>query len=259
MAGIPVYTNRGKGGGISLLPDYVIDKAVLTMDEKNKILESLQTLSAVGFDDEKQVVEKLQSFFGNNTQDWIEVDFSNWGDNQEEAELFSKLKTAVLLRKYVNIEYSASKRETTKRRIRPLKLCFRGQAWYLYAYCELRKDYRFFKLHRISECIAEEEQFAYEAVGKLFAEKAYVTEHGKKEPVRVTVAINREMAFRAYDEFPVAKVREGEKLICEIEVLDMESFLGYVFSYGSYMEVIAPDEVREAAKKEILEMAKKYS
>ena len=29
MAGIPVYTERGKGGGISLLPDFVLNKSIL--------------------------------------------------------------------------------------------------------------------------------------------------------------------------------------------------------------------------------------
>ena len=30
MAGIPIYTSQGKNGGISILPDYVLDKTVLT-------------------------------------------------------------------------------------------------------------------------------------------------------------------------------------------------------------------------------------
>ncbi len=47
MAGIPVYTNQGKHGGVSILPDYVLDKAVLTTEEKNKIMESLSALNEV--------------------------------------------------------------------------------------------------------------------------------------------------------------------------------------------------------------------
>lgn len=47
LAGIPVYTNQGKNGGISLLPDFVLDKTVLTTEEKTKILESLNALNEV--------------------------------------------------------------------------------------------------------------------------------------------------------------------------------------------------------------------
>ena len=47
MAGIPIYTNQGRNGGISILPDYVLDKSVLTIDEKKKIMESLNALNEV--------------------------------------------------------------------------------------------------------------------------------------------------------------------------------------------------------------------
>ena len=30
QAGIPIYMSKGKGGGISLLPDYILNKAVLS-------------------------------------------------------------------------------------------------------------------------------------------------------------------------------------------------------------------------------------
>ena len=30
QAGIPIYMSKGKGGGISLLPDFILNKAVLT-------------------------------------------------------------------------------------------------------------------------------------------------------------------------------------------------------------------------------------
>ena len=33
-SGIPVYMNKGKGGGISLLSDFVFDKALITEQEK---------------------------------------------------------------------------------------------------------------------------------------------------------------------------------------------------------------------------------
>ncbi len=49
IAGIPIYTNQGKYGGISILPDYVLDKAVLTTEEKDKIMESLNALNEVSF------------------------------------------------------------------------------------------------------------------------------------------------------------------------------------------------------------------
>ena len=40
-AGIPIYMTRGKGGGISLLPNFILNKTVLTESEKTEILSAL--------------------------------------------------------------------------------------------------------------------------------------------------------------------------------------------------------------------------
>jgi len=56
LAGIPVYTEKGKNGGISLLPDYVLNKSILSESEQEEILSALQSLSCIGNDDEGQVL-----------------------------------------------------------------------------------------------------------------------------------------------------------------------------------------------------------
>lgn len=62
-AGIPVYTAQGKGGGISIMDSFLLDKAVLSEDDKNQILFALQSLSATKTIDTKRVLNRLQSFF----------------------------------------------------------------------------------------------------------------------------------------------------------------------------------------------------
>ena len=88
LAGIPIYTNQGKHGGISILPDYVLDKSVLTTEEKKKILESLNALNEVSLSVDNDSVSKLRSFFGEQYQDWIEIEFSSWGNSTEDAAVF---------------------------------------------------------------------------------------------------------------------------------------------------------------------------
>lgn len=44
-AGIPVYATQGKGGGVFILPEYVLDNVLLSGEEKEKILMALQDLS----------------------------------------------------------------------------------------------------------------------------------------------------------------------------------------------------------------------
>lgn len=76
-AGIPVFASRGRGGGISLLDDFVLDRSVLTNQEQEEILFSLQSMNAVH--QVSDIVQKLSSFFQKTDTDWIGVDFSPWG------------------------------------------------------------------------------------------------------------------------------------------------------------------------------------
>lgn len=46
-AGIPIYTVQGKGGGIFILPEFVLEKSLLTPQEKEQILMALQGLSLI--------------------------------------------------------------------------------------------------------------------------------------------------------------------------------------------------------------------
>ena len=92
LAGIPIYTNQGKNGGISILPDYVLNKTVLTKDEKDRILESLNALNEVIFAKDRESMSRLQAFLGEQQQDWIEIAFSSWGNSEEEASVFAKIK-----------------------------------------------------------------------------------------------------------------------------------------------------------------------
>ncbi len=257
LAGIPVYTNQGKNGGISILPNYVLDKAVLTTEEKARILESLNALNEVSFSENRDSMAKLQNFFGESYQDWIEIEFSSWGNSEADADIFAQIKDAILNHCYMKIRYSGNQGVSTERKIKPLKLCFKDQAWYLYAFCCLREDYRFFKLKRMSEIITLDLKFEPEIVGKVLPEGN--KEYSKDSAiVKVIMEINQDMAFRAYEELGNISVTENGKLLCIVEVSDIKWFISYVLSYGSHIRVIEPLDLKEKIMQEIEKMRNIY-
>lgn len=67
------------------------------------------------------------------------------------------LRRAVRSRFKLRIAYRDGQERATERRIRPLALAFYGPVWLLVAWCELRQDFRSFRLDRISalEVLAE--------------------------------------------------------------------------------------------------------
>ncbi|MFL2060599.1 helix-turn-helix transcriptional regulator [Marinilactibacillus psychrotolerans] len=60
--GIPVYTTRGQGGGISLLEGYTLHAALLSNAERENILTGLQTLEATGLPYTKELLKKILHF-----------------------------------------------------------------------------------------------------------------------------------------------------------------------------------------------------
>lgn len=108
-AGIPVYMSKGKGGGISLLPDFVLNKVVLTDDEKTNILSSLKAVNSVNLSETDTALEKLSSLFGGENTDWIEVDFTSWVNTEDEKNVFNTIKSSILSKKVISFFYASGK------------------------------------------------------------------------------------------------------------------------------------------------------
>ena len=95
-ANIPIYATKGKEGGIEILDEYVLNKMLLTEEEQKQILFALQGIKKVAGQNEKDILEKLSRLFNKKADDWIRIDFSNWGKDKEKEERFNKIKAAIL-------------------------------------------------------------------------------------------------------------------------------------------------------------------
>lgn len=256
-AGVPVYMSKGKGGGVSLLSEYVLNKAVITEKEKEEILSSLKAMGTVGLE-EDTALRKLNSLFGrleSSNTDWIEVDFGAWSDGKREADLFQALKWAIINRKVIRFSYASVKGQILGREVEPLRLCFKGGAWYLYGYCRERRDYRFFKLKRIRETEETEEVFNREYIEPVSDKPEDVY---RAQTVDLTLKISREAAYRVYDEFEKYEQLEDGSFLVNIKFPDNEWLMYYIFGFGRNIEVIAPVEIRNRVQAELKKMLEKY-
>lgn len=60
--------SKGKGGGISLLPDFVLNKAVITDEEKEDILSSLKAVNAVNLSKTDTALKNSAACLENRTR-----------------------------------------------------------------------------------------------------------------------------------------------------------------------------------------------
>lgn len=256
-SGIPVYMSKGKGGGISILPNFILNKAILTEEEKSEILSSVRAVNALSFNDSKpeKILKKLNNILGENDTDWIEVDFSNWGNSKREKETFNNLKSAILSKKVVKFDYSSGRGENISREVCPLKLYFKGQSWYMYGYCRIRNDYRFFKLRRIKDLYISEDIFNIKAPKNIMKEDNIFND----EFITLKMRISSKMAYRIYDEFEDFKRQDDGSFIVTIEYPKGEWLFSYISSFGEECEVLEPQEMRKEIKNKIKKMLLNYS
>lgn len=251
-AGIPVYAVRGKGGGIFIQEDYVLDKAVFTDEEQKEILIALQNLNLTNGALTSSLVSKLHSLFKKESHDWLEIDFSDWTGLRNE--LFTDLQQAILSRQVIQIDYLSTKGQTTTRDLEPLKLVFKDKAWYLYAFCRLRNENRLFKLSRIRAFQTLTENFIRETPKKVFAERQRPTEN----LVEMRLLFDSGAAYRVYEEFDTITQNPDGSLLVEITYLDDESTMNYLFSFGDHLEILTPEYYRKKMADRIDVLRNKY-
>lgn len=250
-AGIPVYCNRGRGGGISLLPDFVLDKSLLSEREQDEILFALQSIAATHAGGE-EVLERVNTLFRRQGADWIEVDFSHWGwdwgSDEGEKRKFNLLKEAILGREKLRFTYYSASGETSERVAAPLKLLFRGGGWYLRAWCEKRTAMRTFKVCRMDGVSLACERFDAGLFPAAPENGPHGAEAGEwRPPVLLTLRFAAKMAYQVYDQFShdaIEKEADGS-LIVRTHAPDDEWIYGMLLQYGANVRVLDPPLVRE--------------
>ncbi len=253
-AGIPVYMTKGRGGGISLLPDFVLNKAVITEEEKEDILSSLKAVSAVNPSKTDTALNKLSSMFGESSTDWIEVDFSPWAGAQNETETFNTIKSAILEKRLISFIYASAKGQKTARHVEPLKLCFKSGAWYLYGYCKSRNDFRFFKLRRIRELCLTEQTFSRKSPKRIL----YDNNVFQEEYIKLKLKLSPQAAYRVYDEFESYEQQYDGSFIVEIAYPKGQWIYYYITTFGRHCEVLEPEDVRNYVETELKKTLKNY-
>lgn len=78
------------------------------------------------------------------------------------SDALSLTREALIARRKLRLSYRAKEDELTERVVRPLGAFFWGRDWTLAAYCELRADFRNFRLDRVTACSLLDDTFTDE-------------------------------------------------------------------------------------------------
>ena len=240
-AGIPVYAEAGRNGGIHLMKGFVLDKSLLSREEKQEILAAVQSINVTENIDSSETLQKLSAMFYDTPENWFEVDFSRWGNPGYDNETFELLRSAVIRRRNVKLRYAGSYEEIRERTVQPYKLVYKAKAWYLQAFCTEKQDWRIFKLNRILDLEVLEEGFS-----QLNPPGPIETFEG--EYPKVTLRFPKEMSYRVYDEFDKTQIQRQENgdLIVSANMPEDPWLIGFLLSFGTRVDILSPAHLKEA-------------
>ncbi|NLM28098.1 MAG: YafY family transcriptional regulator [Clostridiaceae bacterium] len=256
-AGVPVFTNKGNGGGISLLENYSLNKTLISENEIESILLALKTLKAAKYPEIDAILEKIGAVFKHAETDWVHIDFSPWDSTPNENNKFIEIKKAILERKRISFEYINSAGEKSSRKIEPMRLVFKGQAWYLWGYCITKNDFRVFRISRMKNVKATNEVFKR----RDYTEKNTSDETENIRPLtRLKLKFYPQALYRLYDDFDdemIVKNDDGTFTV-EVQFPEDEWVYGYLLSFGSYVEVLEPQHIRNIIAERAIKLLKFY-
>lgn len=266
IAGIPVYAEKGRTGGIRLTEQFVLNKLLINREEQLQILAALASLEETGAQ-ETTVLEKLGEFFQTEPEHWVAIDFSDWSDRRKE--LFEQLKQAVLSHHLIEFDYYGQYGEMSRRCVEPIQLLFKEYTWYLRAYCKTRQAVRLFKVFRMKRVLVTKQEFIPEK--EKYQESLQTVWNQESVPAdkmvqeikdlkEVVLKLNASEAYRVYDRFEeeeITVIENGDFLIRMKTALD-DWVYGLILSFGPAAKVLEPKEVQKELKQRLKKMSQQY-
>ncbi|WP_338751140.1 YafY family protein [Bacillus sp. FJAT-52991] len=259
-AGIPVVSQKGANGGISLIDGYRVDKQVLTKEELASLSVAIKSVLTSYEDPHAEaVLEKITGVADETIKqsiDQVFIDLSPWGQNVVLKEQLTLLKQAIRMGHCVSFSYLTSEGRQTNRWIEPHTLVQKGQTWYVYGYCRLRKEFRLFKIARMKDVKEEKESFERKELklSELPWDKEW---HQPQNLVDLTLSFDPQMVTTMEEMFGADSV-DREHSIVTVSMPEDEWLYGYLLSFGHRIRVVEPLHIRKIVKERAEEIVALY-
>lgn len=265
MAGIPIRSTSGVGGGFEIMKNYKMDRKVFSTTDISTILTGLSSLSNMIQSDELvNALAKIKSFIPVDRVDEIKlktnqihIDLSQWIGYRNVQPYLEIIKIALQENKLLSFEYADRHGNKTEREAEPHQIVLKGNHWYFQGYCYKRNDFRLFKLARISN---------------LKLEKIFFTPRDYQKPLldftdilatiqtKIKLRIHKSVMDRALDycTYEHFSPDGDEYYIVTFPFIENEYYYNILLSFGDKCECLEPLHIRTELKRKIYDIANLY-
>ncbi|MBS4535727.1 YafY family transcriptional regulator [Clostridium sp. D2Q-14] len=269
LAGIPVYSIQGSSGGYAIIESYKLDKQIMSIDdyffiikalkslssayENKKVEEALEKISAIVTEEENAIIDKRNS--------QLSIDLSLLREPSNVDDYLFLIQKAINNQRVLELDYTNANHVKISRRIEPLSLTFKWYAWYLFSFCQLREDYRIFRISRMRNLKLIDENFTrkHKNIDKLLKECQSID---KREYINLKLLCKKEVRVSIEDYFANGKIIEeyDDFFILEISLPKNEQFwFGILLSYGDKVRVLEPPSLQKKILDKVRDIEKIYN
>jgi len=158
QAGVPIVTEDGKG--YTLMEGYRVPPVMFTEAQANALITAeqlvLKNKDTSFIKDYKEAIDKIKAVLKYSVKDKANLlserlQFRQNNNNEKTSNYLSDLQFALTNFRLTEIKYTNETNESTNRMIEPFALYSTQENWLLIAFCRLRKEYRAFRLDRITQ------------------------------------------------------------------------------------------------------------
>ena len=263
-AGVPLYTTRGKHGGFNIMDTFRLPATFMTEKEFEQVINSLNAIfSGVPDKTLESAINKLKAtvkpeFGGFDVKSGnLIIDGGPWGDTVGYKAKLQVIEQSLNETRELFIRYHDRNGTVSERVIEPHVIVFKQGIWYVYAFCRLRNEFRFFKTGRIEVATILDKKFTRREISE--QELPLDFWHNSVKAERVIMEIEKSVASDVAEWLGVENVKKADdKFYADVSLPFDDGLVSKIMSYSSGIRVVAPESLKDKIKTTALAVAKKY-
>ncbi|WP_032696554.1 helix-turn-helix transcriptional regulator [Raoultella planticola] len=164
LSGVPVEGEAGSG--YRLMSGFDLPPLMLTHRESEALMVAIRLLKTWGGDSLSRELESAQEKVlailpeeSRRKAEQTRIFAPDFGNQYYSRRDFDVMHQAISTQRVLALHYRDEAGKLTQREVMPLGLFFWGERWMLVAWCELRDDYRCFRLDRCLDIAPTERRF----------------------------------------------------------------------------------------------------
>lgn len=264
LAGVPIYTVRGNNGGFSIIDTYKLGATFMTKKEFEQTINTLTAITeSVPNAEITNVINKLKATSRHEYGNYdiksgnLIIDAGPWGDTIGYKAKLSVIQKSIENNDKLSITYHDRNGDKTTRVIEPHMIVFKQGLWYVFAYCNLRNSFRFFKTGRIEQATILNEKFVRRDLSNV--ELPLNFWQSSVETTDVIMEINKNCVSDIEEWLGIENVMfRNDKYIAEAKLPFDNGLISKIMSYGDNVKVLAPKELVNEIKYCAQNIIKRY-